>query len=313
MRPRAPAWRRPDERQTSTAQVDHAQSGQAPPSGAVSPEAFGRLVQSVELIREHLRIISGIATRREMAVIMADRRFEDPLRLERSGFRVHSQYDEDGIIAEIFRRIGTQSKTFVEFGVGPGVENCSGFLLMQGWRGLWIEYNADFFAHIERMWASEIRLGLLSVRKAMVTPDTIDEILTSAGFSGEIDFLSVDIDANDYHVLEKISVVAPRVICVEYNANIPPEIPWKMARNDGLWDGVDDRVGASLKAFEILLSGRGYALVGCAIGGANAFFVRKDLAEGKFAAPYTAENHYHPWRPFYLGPAQEAYWRGWRS
>lgn len=44
------------------------------------------------------------------------RRLDDPLYLERYGYKVYSQNDEDGIIAEIFNRIGTTDKRFVEFG-----------------------------------------------------------------------------------------------------------------------------------------------------------------------------------------------------
>jgi hypothetical protein len=89
MRRRAPALRQPDERQSDASQAaDRVQSAQAPPPAAVAPEAIARLVESVEQIRSYLGIMSGIMTRREMAEVMADRRFEDPLRLERSGFRV---------------------------------------------------------------------------------------------------------------------------------------------------------------------------------------------------------------------------------
>jgi hypothetical protein len=202
----------------------------------------------------------------------------------------------------------------VEFGSGRGDENCTAFLLMQGWKGLWIDGSSAFVSEIERTWASEMRNGLLTVRNANVTVDTIDEIIGSAGFTGEIDFLSVDIDGNDYHVLEKITAVAPRAICVEYNASIPPEAVWIMPRDDDhTWQGYDGRqVGASLKAFEILLAGRGYVLVGCSIAGVNAFFVRADLAHGKFAEPFTAENHYQPFRLFYLGVVQATNWHGWR-
>ena len=38
------------------------------------------------------------------------------------------------MIQEIFRRIGTTNRTFVEFGVGDGLENNSLFLLKQGAR-----------------------------------------------------------------------------------------------------------------------------------------------------------------------------------
>jgi hypothetical protein len=61
----------------------------------------------------------------------------------------------------------------------------------------------------------------------------------------------------------------------------------------------DDCFGASLKYLEILFSEKGYYLVGCNISGVNAFFVRKDLVEDKFEAPYSAEKHFEPAR-YYL-------------
>ena len=48
------------------------------------------------------------------AETLAQPRYADPKRLLRYGFKVYSQHDEDGIIQEIFRRIGTSSRTFVE-------------------------------------------------------------------------------------------------------------------------------------------------------------------------------------------------------
>jgi hypothetical protein len=41
----------------------------------------------------------------------------------RHGHKVFSQGDEDGIIAEIFSRVGTDPKYFLEIGVGNGWEN----------------------------------------------------------------------------------------------------------------------------------------------------------------------------------------------
>src|ERR1043166_8618278 len=73
------------------------------------------------------------------AEILAQPRYADPKRLLRHGFKVYSQHDEDGIIQEIFRRIGTDKRTFVEFGVETGIECNSVKLLVEGWRGLWIE------------------------------------------------------------------------------------------------------------------------------------------------------------------------------
>jgi hypothetical protein len=242
-----------------------------------------------------------LAARAEIRAILAEPRQTGPLRLEPHGFRVYSQFDEDGILAEIFRRIGESSRIFVEFGAGDGLENCTAFLLFQGWKGLWIEGDPGKVDRIRSLRAAEIETGRLVARCAFVTVDSIDSVISSAGFGGEIDLLSVDIDGNDYHVLERIESVRPRVVCVEYNSKFPPPVKWVMPRNDGhVWDKTDYS-GASLSALDELMGRRGYALVGCSIAGVNAFFVRKDLAAGKFAEPFDPENHYHPPR-LYLAP-----------
>jgi len=49
-----------------------------------------------------------------------------------------------------------------------------------------------------------------------------------------------------------------------------------------------------LSAFEKLGKQKGYSLVGCSFSGSNAFFVRDDLLQDKFSAPFSAENHYEP-------------------
>ena len=53
-----------------------------------------------------------------------------------------------------------------------------------------------------------------------------------------------------------------------------------------------------LAAFERLGRETGYALVGCSAAGVNAFFVREDLARGRFHAPFDAATHYEPPRYF---------------
>ena len=57
--------------------------------------------------------------------------------------QVFSQNGEDGIISEIFDRIGIDSSILVEMGVGDGLENNTSFLLLQGWSGFWLEGNKN--------------------------------------------------------------------------------------------------------------------------------------------------------------------------
>ncbi|MGH7031533.1 MAG: hypothetical protein ACREEZ_14035 [Stellaceae bacterium] len=70
-------------------------------------------------------------------------------------------------------------------------------------------------------------------------------------------------------------------------------------------------MGASLEALTRVARRRGYVLVGCSFVGVIAFFVREDLATGKFHAPFTAENHYHPIRYFLWELYHTGHGRGW--
>jgi hypothetical protein len=233
--------------------------------------------------------------------LRADPRYADPRRLIHSELAVFSQNGEDGILAEIFRRIGTTSKTFLEFGVGTGMENNSAFLLWQDWSGAWIEGDPESIAKINQTFRKFLEKRQLKILQEFITAENINKLIGRLGLGGEMDFLCVDIDRNTYQVLEAITAIRPRVICAEYNSVFPAHIDW-VVDYDGakVWDR-SNYFGASLKAFERMCDAKGYNLVGCDITGVNAFFVRKDVCADHFVAPFTAENHYEPPR-FFLYP-----------
>lgn len=227
--------------------------------------------------------------------IALEKRMEDAKYLEAFGYKVYSQNDEDGIIHEIFSRIGTGSKTFVEFGVDTGLESNCHSLLLQGWRGLWIEGRETAYAQILRRFAPAIRQKKLCVLNQYVTRDNINGILKEYA-DPQLDLLSIDVDGNDWHIWNAVKEIKPKVVVIEYNGKFTPEIDWKMAYNEEhIWDR-SDREGASLKALENLGREKGYQMVGTNIVGINAFFVRNDLAKDLFALPATAENLYNPAR-----------------
>jgi len=226
--------------------------------------------------------------------LLSNERNSDRKRLLAHGFRGHSQHDEDGMIQEIFRRIGVSNRIFVEFGVGDGTENNSLYLMLSGWRGLWIDGSDANAASIRRRFASYIQSGQLTFVQAFVDRESINDIISNERHSGEIDLLSIDIDGNDYWVWEAISAVQPRVVVIEYNAVFRPPLAMVAEYNKSfVWNGTS-YYGASLKALESLGSQKGYALVGCSLSGINAFFVKQDLVRDNFCAPFTAENHFEP-------------------
>lgn len=225
-------------------------------------------------------------------------RYDSPKRLNRFEFKVFSQNGEDGIIEEIFNRIGTTNKFFVEFGVGNGLENNSAYLLVKDWSGLWLEGDHASVEFIKTEFAREIASNRLRVQETFITAENIAALFQSHHVPQEPDMLSIDIDGNDYHIWKALRDYRPRVIVVEYNATFPPSLVWIKKYNAAWqWDG-SIGFGASLKAFERLGAERGYSLVACNFVGANAFFVRNDLLGDMFHAPFTAEEHYEPHRTY---------------
>jgi len=189
-------------------------------------------------------------------------------------FGVTSQNGEDGLLLELFRRIGVVDRRFVEIGCGTNGGN-SGFLAQElGWSGLMVDGNPGAVSKVALKFVSE------DVRAEchLVSRETINPIIDAAGLRGEIDLLSIDIDGNDFWVWDAATVVNPRVVVIEYNyllgatasVTIPydpefrlPKAPPRAYR------------GASLEAMVRLGRRKGYRLVSSER--VNAVFLRKDI------------------------------------
>ena len=187
--------------------------------------------------------------------------------------------------------------TFIEFGVQDGLECNSLALLVDGWRGLWLEGSDDFVRSISGRFGSYLASGQLQVTQAIVTRDNVNELFQHSEIIGDVGLLSIDIDSNDIWVWKAVTVVRPAVVVIEYNATWAP--PLNVAQPDNptqVWDGITSYFGASLAALEQVGTAKGYNLVGCNFSGANAFFVRSDLCGELFHMPFTAAEHYEPAR-----------------
>lgn len=234
---------------------------------------------------------------------MATPRYGDPKRLLRYGAKAYSQNEEDGILAEIFRRIGTAGKTFIEIGVGAGLENNTLALLVQGWRGLWVEGDPQKAAKARASLSAYVTSDQLRIENEFATRQNVDALLRKGAGSAELDLLSIDVDGNDYHLWQAVQSISPRVVLMEYNASWFPPMSLAVTYQERFeWNG-NTYYGASLKALELLAESKGYHLVGCCFAGVNAFFVRADLCGTHFCEPYTAENHYEPARYWMLRTA----------
>lgn len=244
-----------------------------------------------------------------LAALLTGPKYQDSKNLNRYEHRVFSQTGEDGIIGEIFRRIGATNKLFVECAPGNGLESNSLYLMTRGWTGLWIEANPKHAHTIRTAFSKQLKEGALTLENQFVTADSIEPILDKASLQAEFDLLSIDIDRNDYWIWRSIQRYHPRVVVIEYNAIWPPDCNWVVEYEpQASWDKTSN-CGASLTALELLGAEKGYQLVGCTLAGTNAFFVREDLMADHFQKPSTAENHYEPPR-YYLTLRKAGHRRG---
>ena len=138
-------------------------------------------------------------------ISLARGRYSDPLSLARFQTQLYRQNGEDGMIAEIFRRIGHQQKFFVEIGVEDGIQNNTRFLLEQGWRGVWVEAAPEKAEKAQMVFRCFVERGALTIihRPAMI--ESINEVLDAAGVPAKIVLLSIDIDQNTSHVWRAIT------------------------------------------------------------------------------------------------------------
>lgn len=253
------------------------------------------LLQNINALRVEVRRNSGYLARREIAALLDEL---EPDRLEHFGYKVYSQHDEDGILAEIFRRLEVVNGTFCEIGVENGLECNTLNLLHNGWRGAWIEGNASQVDAIVEKFADLTQRGKLSLAVGFVVAENINSALSAAlapiGIDpGSLDLLSIDVDGMDVYLLEALET-APKVIVIEYNAKFPPPTKRKPVYDAGnVWKGTD-YMGSSLSAIHESSLRKGYQLVATNINGTNAFLVRRDLVQDRFRFELTPENLYNP-------------------
>lgn len=207
--------------------------------------------------------------------------------------RRYSQNGEDGMLAELFRRIGPGNRTFVEFGVGDGAQCNTRALAEDGWTGVWLEATLADSAAARKKAPAGVR-----VEQAFLTRENVARELERAGVSRNVDLMSIDVDGNDYHLWQALSDFAPRAVVIEYNATLEPGVDWVMPYDPAhRWD-YSNRFGASLTA---LANGApDYRLIACDEQGVNAFFVR---AEDAAAFPCPGDVALHYMSPKYCGLA----------
>jgi hypothetical protein len=195
-------------------------------------------------------------------------------------FKIFSQWGEDGIIDFLIREVPINNKTFIEFGVEDFLESNCRFLLMNSdWNGFVIDASIK---NIEKLKISNYYWKYnLNALCAFIDKDNINELLKKSNFDKDLGILSIDIDGNDYHVLNNINYFNPRIIICEFNPVFGTDqkitVPYdpKFYRTKKHYSNL--YWGTSINALIFLLNKREYTLIGTGMLGCNAYFVKNSL------------------------------------
>ncbi len=206
--------------------------------------------------------------------------------IQEAEFTVFSQFGEDGILQYLLGKVPVSTKKFIEFGVESYEESNTRFLLQkENWQGYLIDGGQAHLAFLEAsglLWRHDVK-----VLSRFLTRENINQCFRELEVQGKVGLLSVDIDGNDFWVLEAIDSVIPDILICEYNSLWGPtacvSVPYQadFYRTDAHYSNL--YWGASLAAFELAADRKGLKLVGCNSAGNNAFFVREELLSGLHA------------------------------
>lgn len=196
----------------------------------------------------------------------------DRLPLNKFQSNVYSQSGEDGVLAEILRRLGISGNSgqwCVEFGAWDGKHLSNTFALVERahYSAVYIEGDKRRFEDLKKTAQQHPSIVPLCAYVG-ATPDdpaSLDRLLAQTGIPKEFAVLSIDIDSHDLDVWESFVNYSPKIVVIEINSSVPPGVIWRHGPKTP---------GNTFSATWRVAQDKGYELV-CHTG--NLIFVRKDL------------------------------------
>ncbi len=185
-------------------------------------------------------------------------------KLSDHAYNVYSQFGEDGIIEKIFEILNPSSRVCIEVGAWDGFYNSNtANLWTNEWKGILIEADESKYISLVK----NVKKYNCHCIKAFVSYEkhnTLENILKQEELSEDIDFLSIDVDGDDYYIFESLKKIKPKLITCEFN----PTIPFNM----DLISEKGNHFGCSALSLVKLAEKKDYRLI--AMTDTNCFFVR---------------------------------------
>lgn len=183
---------------------------------------------------------------------------------------IHSQFGEDGVIAELFNRANINSGTVVEFGAWDGITFSNTYnLVKRGFSAIYIEQSINKYNMLVKNMKAYANVVPLNYRvePKSESPYSIDNILGDLNVDNEdLQLMSIDVDSNDYQIWASITAYSPKFVIIETNTSFH-----NLAQHI---HGQTSVTGSSPYSTYLLGKNKGYSFVHHT---GNMFFARNDI------------------------------------
>ena len=204
---------------------------------------------------------------------------------------IYSQNGQDGVIAELCRRLDITQGFFVDVGAWDGKQYSNTYaLLRDGWHGVGIEGDDEKYSNLQQT-AQEVggRLQPVNAYVQAKGSNTLDELLQQTNAPARFDLLNVDVDSFDWGIWNGLENYQPKIVVIEINSSIPPSLPYVQAPDEyvGRTNNQGLAQGASVTSMLQRGSSKEYSLV-AHVG--DLFFVQNQLVP-QLSMPDTELEH----------------------
>lgn len=137
-----------------------------------------------------------------------------------------SQNGEDGIIEKLIKQLNLGENLFVcEFGAWDGIylSNTYNLVIEHNATALMIEGDNEKYKELLKTSKNK---NIIPINKFVIPngDNSLDKILEKNNFPIDFDLLSIDIDSNDLEIWESLTEYKPKIVIIEINSNLVPDI-----------------------------------------------------------------------------------------
>ena len=181
---------------------------------------------------------------------------------------IYSQHGEDGILAEIIKRLGIDSGWVVEFGAWDGKKFSNTFnLVTQGFQAVYIEGDQEKYNELKKTADEYKNIHPIKTYIEESGVNSLDNVLENTKCPKDFDVLSIDIDSNDYQIWQCFKNYNPKIVVIEVNSSVALNV-------EAIYSKETRRVGTSFSSMLKLGNEKGYI---CVLHTGNMIFARNDL------------------------------------